>query len=102
VEWKDVTSDYAGIFFRAEGGLSAGFSHIQEENSPRIVQVQNLQHPDQIKEEGLLSLSTGKWSNKIWTGQFAGHPDNIFLRFNVSDGEVRPRNMAMRIWKRIK
>jgi hypothetical protein len=32
VEWKDVTSDYAGLFFRAEGRGSATYGQIQEEN----------------------------------------------------------------------
>ncbi len=31
--WKDVTSDYAGLFFRAEGGGSEVFEKIQEDTS---------------------------------------------------------------------
>jgi len=32
--WKDVTSDYAGLFFRAEGGGSEAFGTLQNENFP--------------------------------------------------------------------
>jgi hypothetical protein len=39
VEWKDVTSDYAGLLFRAEGGGSEAFGQVQVENSPRLVEV---------------------------------------------------------------
>jgi hypothetical protein len=104
VDWKEVTSDYAGLFFRVLGGGSATFEQIQEENSPRVSKVQNsnLVELNQVKEDSSLSLPTGVWSNKIWTGQAPGHGSNIFLRFSVSDGEVRPRNRAMRIWKRSK
>ncbi len=41
VEWKDVTSDYAGLFFRAEGGRSAVFGEIQPENAPTLSSVES-------------------------------------------------------------
>ncbi len=34
VEWKDVTLDYAGLFFRAEGGNSESFGKLQTGNAP--------------------------------------------------------------------
>ena len=42
-------------------------------------------------------------SDWIYTGDYSkstayGH--SVHLRFAVSGGEVRPRNMAIRIWKR--
>jgi hypothetical protein len=30
--WKDISSSYDGVFFRAEGGASEKFREIQEEN----------------------------------------------------------------------
>ncbi len=102
VEWKDVTSDYAGLFFRAEGRGSATYGQIQEENSPRITDVNymssNFSNPVKLLDPG--------WSSTVYTGDHVKDPDTrdvqYGLRFMVTSGEVRPRNQAMRIWKRIK
>ena len=37
--WKDITSSYAGLFFRAEGGGLEVFEKIQEDNTHRLVEV---------------------------------------------------------------
>ena len=47
-----------------------------------------------------LVINPGDWSEQIYTGK----PGGTFkdgLRFMVSAGEVRPKNMAIRIWKRV-
>jgi hypothetical protein len=68
VEWKDVTSDYAGLFFRAEGGGSAAFGSIQYENSPRLIEVK--QTSDTVGNYNV-TVPKGYWSRKIWTGDHA-------------------------------
>lgn len=96
MEWKDITSSYAGLFFRAYGGGSAGFGQVQEGNAPRL---------DAVKME------EGYWVDQMDVaadGQYSGiihangdGDNNWGIRFRVSSGEVRPRNTAIKIWQRI-
>ena len=102
VEWKDVTSDYAGLFFRAEGENAEPFGQLQNENSPRVVKVHR--HDGQLNGTPFeISLHSSGWSEYIHTGIGYIHDGKeMYHRFEVSGGEVRPRNQAIRIWKRIK
>ncbi len=43
--------------------------------------------------------ANGGWSKNIWLGGIDGKPKS--MNFMVSSGEVRPRNQAIRIWKRV-
>ncbi|CAG2179746.1 unnamed protein product [Oppiella nova] len=88
LNWENVTPKYAGLFFRAEGGNSIAFDNDieQDENSPR----------------------PGTWSKDLFTGKQDGlvlvkphDPLTYTMKFMVSGGEVRPRNRAVRIWKRV-
>ncbi len=36
---NDVSSTYAGIFFRVTGGGAASFEHVQEDNAPRLTSI---------------------------------------------------------------
>jgi hypothetical protein len=103
VEWKDVTSDYAGLFFRAEGGGSAAFGSIQNENSPRLSQISRIK--DGPTNKGLdqlnITISPGSWTNVKLT-VMVSNDDWRSWDIYVPDGEVRPRNQAIRVWKRIK
>jgi Lectin C-type domain len=99
--WKDVTSDYAGLFFRAEGGEAATFGQVQQDNAPRLVEV-NTQLIRFIKSNQTNwwnnTIPRGGWSNWVFNGGNSG--EEVDMRFQVSGGEVRPRNMAIRVWKR--
>lgn len=97
--WKEATSEYAGLFFRAEGAQSESFGTIQEENAPRVTQVDSIKgYSTQMKDQLILNPST--FTDYLSTGQDVG--DLTYgIRFLTSPGEVRPRNMAIRIWKRI-
>jgi hypothetical protein len=98
--WKDVTSDYAGLFFRAEGGDAAAFEKIQEQYSPKLTEVQTY-HNETPAVGGNVLIKPGEWSENIYSGSHGGGPDQHYvMRFYMSSGEVRPRNMAIRIWKR--
>lgn len=78
---------------------SESFETIQAENSPRITLVQtgnsnthvyhNYIYPDD-------QLSVG-----VTSGAWAINAEHWTLRFKQSGGEVRPRNTAVRIWKRM-
>jgi uncharacterized protein involved in tolerance to divalent cations len=102
VEWKDVTSDYAGLFFRAEGGGSEAFGHVQVENSPRLVAVdtENANEVVTACRTNCSVLANGLFSQYIWTGK-EGTGNHLAMKLKVSSGEVRPRNQAVRVWKRV-
>ena len=44
-------------------------------------------------------LANNNWSLNVYTGANAG--SNHYTSFKISSGEVRPRNQAIRIWKRV-
>ncbi len=99
--WGEVSSEYAGLFFRVLGGGSVAFGVTQEENSPRLVGAKYIRQ----KGESLYNInifSNNEWSSIIESGGDVGTQGNYaHLSFKVSNGEVRPRNKAIRIWKRI-
>ena len=97
-----IPRDRAGLFFRAEGGGSAPFEQIQTENSPRLVEViANWDHWD-FANKDIMKIPVGERSQYIFSGDNHKGAGGRSLAFQVSGGEVRPRNQAMRIWKRIK
>lgn len=101
MRWEDISAAYAGVFFRVEGGGSYDFDNntVQEENSPRLtalhtIEVAEAAWPvDQVVTPGVLS-------DPILTGRGPDAPNWLGVQFLTSEGEVRPRNMAIRIWKR--
>lgn len=102
VNWIDVTSEYAGLFFRVLGGGSQQFGVTQAANSPRLTHVNHLTMTG-IRE--LVTISADdRFSDPITSGPVAppGIPTTNYwgLRFSQSSDEVRPRNTAVRIWKR--
>ncbi len=92
--WTEITTDYAGLFFRVLGGGSAQFNVTQAENSNRLLSV-NTGHT--INTWTVDVPRTGAYSEVVASGSTTAWG----LRFAVSGGEVRPRNTAVRIWKRI-
>lgn len=97
IMWKDVSAMYAGLFFRVKGGTAAEFGETQLENSPRLTSVKYEQGYD---GNPVTIAANGSWSARIYSGSDKGA--HWGLRFIVSDGEVRPRNQAVRVWQRIK
>jgi hypothetical protein len=102
VEWKDVTSEYAGVFFRAEGGRSAAFGTIQEEGCPQLTSVKTnwgeyKDENDNWKKIPEINIIPNQWSKFITTGS---DKSTYLISFRSNSSEVRPRNMAIRIWKR--
>lgn len=97
-QWEDVSSTYSGLFFRIVGGEAAEFGKIQGGNTNRITQV----------EEGgkgypphLISLPAGAWSPWVSMGEENSINQYASRRYYTSGGEIRPRNTAIRIWKRV-
>ena len=104
VEWEEVTSQYANLFFRVAGDKSAKFNGgIQEESSPKLVRVHsghsaNYSHDYIYPEPGLESFGIFSGDNVFPQSRVAEY----YLNFLVSNDEVRPGNAAIKIWKRIK
>ncbi|CAG7835345.1 unnamed protein product [Allacma fusca] len=96
--WSDVSSTYAGYFFRAAGGGANTFGQTQSEFAPRITSVY-FSNKDTHRHSTSISLNLGSTSDPItsggWDGGWTG------LKFYTTSGEVRPKNQAVLIFKRI-
>lgn len=99
--WKDITSDYSGHFFRAEGGDSAPFGMAQLDAirdhkhhfGPRLTSdfVSNDQRVKVHSRESTFLTQNGK----------TGSIDSSSLSPKyISYSETRPKNFAIKIWIR--
>ncbi|CAG2114766.1 unnamed protein product, partial [Medioppia subpectinata] len=99
--WYDVTSAYAGQFFRAEGGDSLAFgAGVQPGDAPKLEHV-HAEYNDGMNRD--IDISPGVYSQWLYTGDNAGligHRQSLTML--VSSVEVRPRNQAVRLFKRDK
>jgi len=100
VNWTEVTANYSGLFFRAQGGASAGFGAIQQGDSPKLTNVksENITSLGYSRAVGLGSYSTPLFSGSKYSAS-ASYPyyGITFLNSNV---ETRPTNTAIRVWVR--
>ena len=106
--WKDVTSDYAGVFFRAGGGDAAPFGQVQQGDSPRLVKVETSDAFEGMKVAPtgpavgyLQSLSIPLNGATDWTDTGSNSGAGRYIKFETSGTEVRPKNMAIKVWRRI-
>jgi hypothetical protein len=105
--WENVSPLFQGLFFRVEGGTSAGFGATQEERTKTLKNVQTGGAPNYNPPGsawGNIAMIPGSWSAWATTGY--SHEVNAKvhtekIRFETTNDEVRPRNTAVRIWKRI-
>ena len=106
--WTDVTSNYAGLFFRAGGGDAASFGTIQADNAPHLESIQSgYDSTFSGTCRAVLSPITRGQSKVLCSAHSlnindnnAGGPNYWAMKFTLSAGEVRPRNMAIKVWKR--
>ena len=109
--WTDVSSVYDGVFFRVENeGKSAPFGEVQQEFSPLLDQIQYSyctgDYCPTQKEKATISRESGGWTGQIVAARLHSSRSpwalwtNEYLDFHTSVGEVRPRNMAIKVWKR--
>jgi len=98
VKWAEVSEEYAGLFFRSVGGTSAQFGETQEEDFKSFsvyycngcgATNYNVDVP-----------KNGQWSDKFLSGHSTGGATD-YMTFRYTSGEIRPRNKAVRIWKRV-
>ena len=97
-KWQNISGEYAGLFFRTEGGQASAFGQIQEQQSPALEfysgycyesSAYNMWH----------RLGNGERDRYLYTGSGKGY--NWGIKMRQSHDELRPRNEAIRIWKRI-
>jgi hypothetical protein len=93
--WNDVSSAYAGVFFRVTGGDAASFGQVQEDNAPHLTGFT-------CYDDGTSVALNNPRSTQHSLSETCRKPNTYLngISFSVSGGEVRPRNMAIRIWKR--
>lgn len=115
--WQNISSDYAGAFFRTEGGLAQDFA-----NQTIAQNDQNKQHnhggstgndsPDHVHYYQHFILSNPDHTYAVGWGDASWHPgyENVasggastrHTHSISSDGgtEARPKNYTVRLWKR--
>ncbi|CAG2112100.1 unnamed protein product [Medioppia subpectinata] len=96
--WSEVTAQYAGQFFRAEGAGSLTYNQgVQPDNAPRITKIAFRSFRDG-GDNWEVDVPSSGWSPLVITGGHSGRW--VLAKYYVSGGEVRPRNQAVRIFKR--
>lgn len=101
MEWQDISSDYAGLFFRTEGGDAASFGKIQESDSPRLITILSDDGSSGSDSSRTVDVTAGVVSPALQLDGYR-NGDITHLHVVVSSGETRPRYMAIKIWKREK
>ena len=109
--WENVSSTYAGLFFRAEGGKAAAFGSTQTDGAPNItgtfaMVVAGSGNVNTGFESGAFSgysAATGVVPSKYSTNSgnnaisfSAGNSNSVYGK----GSEIRPVNSAVRIWER--
>lgn len=106
--WKEISSSYSNVFFRVVGDRAAAFGSTQEASSPRLIGVKATD--DASNKSTSIQLKAGKWSEGLYVRTSpleqnsktqSGQNDLKSLKFLVEGSEVRPKNMAIKIWKRV-
>ena len=96
-KWTEITSNYSGLFFRAEGNESEPFGKIQQANQSWIQSTNAFgylpERPNPRYSDGVREVNIGEWH---WRGDGYGLDD---IAFYTTRGEVRPKNTAIKIWK---
>ena len=110
--WSNVSSTYAGRFFRAEGGAAAAFGSQQDGGLPNIrgyFQWATNPPPGEFTRSGAFyGDGTSRYISANNGGSYLREDMDVNFdasRFNTIYGaatEVRPSNETIRIWKRIR
>lgn len=116
--WDNVSSTYAGLFFRAEGGDAATFGNTQTGGAPNISGrgYDNLSKGNSSQINSTMSSSSALFpsSSSIsisampWGGNISVSATTYGLELDASksnalygaSNEIRPVNSTIRIWKR--
>lgn len=104
--WENISSQYAGLFFRSEGGNAAAFGSTQGHGAPDISgYVDSVMHW-QTPGYGGAFYAGGAQSGQNWyqSGSYQCAYQHSFVASRSNStytaNEVRPVNSTIRIWKR--
>ena len=102
--WENISAQFSGQFFRAEGGNAAAFGEAQGDGAPNIL---GNVGPGYANGYGAMSGAFYGTGETIGTGgdPHSGYFANMnFSAYNSNNkyslGEFRPSNSTIRIWKR--
>ena len=101
-KWSEITSQYSGLFFRAEGGGSETFGRIQQANQSWISNVFYWGERYDSFSGGHDYVKTTSLNQTQWV-DISYHSNTAVyeLQLYTTGGEVRPKNTAIKIWIRI-
>ncbi len=113
-KWTEVSNLYEGVFFRVSGGEAGAFGSIQEPFAPHIDQLEHTfctfrpnNTCDKLSLNNLIDVPVaGGWSDFVYTTDKYTYDDQIErldidgLKVHRVGGEVRPKNMAVKVWSR--
>ena len=101
-KWSEITSNYSGLFFRAEGGESGPFGQIQQANQSWISDIHLLGCWYKSWSNGTCYDNHNHFEKNKWTRTNQTQIESVAkLEYFTTGGEVRPKNTAIKIWKRI-
>lgn len=92
--WKELSYKYAGFFFRVIGGGSGNFGSTQAASAPYLIRVSV---NNSTQQPYSTTLEPGKCGQM--RSYYGDH--DCTTEYCISGGEVRPLNMAVKIWKRV-
>lgn len=101
-EWEEITSKYAGLFFRAEGGDSKKFNEKLKQDSNQIKISRFIISGREIT--GHTGASTNKSIELIEGENIIWNKDDFpitKIQLSLNSNEIRPINKAIKIWRRI-
>ena len=107
-EWDNISPQYAGLFFRVEGGKANDFGKTQKEQARSLQVTQGhcstqsgtcIDNGDHFNVP--ISVTNHLFSKAFHTGDH-GPNGQHGLNFKYTTDENRPRNQAMRIWIRVR
>lgn len=109
----DISLSFAGTFFRVDGAGAAPFGTVQEEFIPHISQINHTQItplinlpislPKLPQKSILFNFKSAEISDPLLSSQVSAYESVTAnaLTFKWATGEVRPRNMAVKVWRRL-
>ena len=98
--WQNISSTFAGLFFRAEGGSAASFGSNQAGGLPEHTHIINIAWGNGGSSS--TPMVRGEADNDSLAGykQFESEGPSGSSLYGAAN-EVRPVNSTIRIWKRI-
>ena len=104
MSWLEVTNKFANLFFRAEGPETEPFGTMQLANQSWISNIITGGYKPTSFDNYRVEVENYPLNDRLghWTKLFKNQAFFDRIEFFTTDSEVRPKNTAIKIWKRIK